>query len=752
MHADDSALHASGASTFIDDYPDVAGLLYAYPVVSDVAHGSIERIDASEALACSAVVAVLTAKDIPGRNNSGNVEESEVLLADREVLYCGQPVAVVIAESEQAARYAASRMRIDYREAPAVFDARTAHRQGRLIAPPRIFSLGDVEAAWATCDIVVEGTASSGAQEHVYFETQIAVARPLENGQLKIHSATQSPGMVQRIVARLLDCPMHRIEVDVVRLGGAFGGKEEQATTWAALAALAAHRLGRPVKIRLSRRDDMRWTGKRHPYDADFKIGLDRLGKILAYDVCFYQNAGAYADLSLAILERTLFHAGGSYFIPNLRATAISCRTHLPPNTAFRGFGAPQAAFVLEAAIFKAAVLMQVDPSVIQQANLLQEEQHFPYGMTAENCRAVLCWQQLRDSSGWSERQRAIDAFNAEHALEKKALALMPVCFGIAFTATFLNQAGALVHIYADGSVAVSCGAVEMGQGVKQKIRAIAARTLSIEESRVKVESTNTARIANMSPTAASVGADLNGYATRIACRRILQELKRVAADCLRHDDIDETRITIEEERIHADGRPTEIDWNRLIPAAYQARAALSGHAHYATPDLYFDRRREQGQPFAYHVYGSAAVEVELDCLRGIYRIVRVDVVHDGGDSLLPAVDLGQVEGGMVQGLGWMTIEAVRHSPEGRLLSDDLTSYKIPDIYFAPQMHIEFLAMPNPNGLLQSKAVGEPPFLYGIGVYFALEKAIRAFNPNWRGEAQAPMTPERVLLALYQGD
>ncbi|MGZ8946856.1 MAG: xanthine dehydrogenase molybdopterin binding subunit [Methylococcaceae bacterium] len=749
MHHNDIDLHAQGTSTFTDDMAQPEGLHHAYPVVSEIAHGIIERIDLQDALACPGVLTILLARDIPGINNIGNVETNEVLLAEEEVVYQGQPIALVIAESEAIARQAAKLVSVKYHELPAVFDARTAHQQGLHIAPPRIFSLGDVDKAWQDCAVIVEGSASSGAQEHVYMETQVAIAFPLENNGLRVISATQSPSTTQRMIARVLGCSMYQIEVDVLRLGGGFGGKEEQATGYAAMVALAANQLQKPVRLILSRDEDMRLTGKRHPYDSDFKMGLDQTGKILAYEVCFYQNAGAVADLSLAILERSLFHAGNSYFIPNVRATGISCRTNLPPNTAFRGFGAPQAMFVLESAIFKAASALSIDPAHIQQSNLLQEGQHFPYGMLTERCRAQLCWQQLQTRYALPQRQQAIEAFNTSHSLEKKALAFMPICFGISFTATFLNQAGALVHVYIDGSVSISCGAVEMGQGVKEKIRKIAAETFAINESRVKVESTNTIRIANMSPTAASVGSDINGQATLLACQQILQGLKKVAARLL-GDNAKPEQISLQQEQVYLNGQPTAITWKQLISQSYMARSLLSAHAHYATPRLFFDRTREQGNPFAYHVYGCAVVEVTLDCLRGTYHIDKVSIIHDSGKSLSQGIDRGQIEGAVVQGLGWMTLEEVLHDSEGRLLTDTLTTYKIPDIYYAPDIEIEFLAnSDNPPGIMHSKAIGEPPLMYGIGVYFALAKAIQAFNPDWQAGFCAPLTPEKVLLALY---
>ncbi|MGR9117700.1 MAG: molybdopterin cofactor-binding domain-containing protein, partial [Gammaproteobacteria bacterium] len=611
MPADDIELHVQGVSTFVDDIALTADTLHAYPVVSTMAHATVIHIDSTAAQDYPGVVRILTAQDIPGTNIIGNIEADEVLFADGEVVYQGQPIAVVIAETETIARQAAALVQVDYQALPAVFDAREAQQQGLTLAPPRIFSLGDIDAAWTNCASIVEGSASCGAQEHVYLETQSAIAYPLENKGLKIISATQSPGIVQSIIAKVLNCPMHKIEVDVLRLGGGFGGKEEQATQWAAMASLAAIHLQKPVKLKLNRDEDMRLTGKRHPYDADFKIGLDNAGKILAYEVCFYQNAGAVADLSLAILERTLFHCTNSYFIPNVRATAISCRTHLPPNTAFRGFGGPQAMFVLESAIFKAALAINQSPDQIQRRNLLQNGDLFPYGMQTQRCLADACWQDVQNRYAISERQRAIEAFNADQPLAKKGLVLMPICFGISFTATFLNQAGALVHVYKDGSVSVSIGAVEMGQGVKEKIRKIAAQAFSIDETRVKIESTNTARIANMSPTAASVGSDLNGEATLLACRQIVENLKPIAARLL-GSGIEPNRISLQQEKVYVNGQPTAIEWNALITQAYFARIPLSAHAHYATPGVFFDRTQEKGRPFAYHVYGCAAVEVTV--------------------------------------------------------------------------------------------------------------------------------------------
>jgi xanthine dehydrogenase large subunit len=523
---------------------------------------------------------------------------------------------------------------------------------------------------------------------------------------------------VQRVIARLLGLAMHQVEVEVTRLGGAFGGKEDQATAWAALAALGAVIRKRPVKLVLHRQEDMVYTGKRHPYASDFRIGLKYGGQIMAYEVEFYQNAGAAADLSPAILERTLFHCTGSYFIPNVKATAYCCRTNLLPNTAFRGFGGPQGMFVIEAALFKAAAALGISPVVIQEKNLLAEGDTFPYGMTARSCSAPVCWQEAKSRYNYNEALERVEDFNNSHVLEKKGLALMPVCFGISFTNTVLNQGGALVHIYTDGSVSVSTGAVEMGQGVKYKILA-------------------------------STGTDLNGKATELACRAILDRLKEVAVQELGEED--PAKVEILEEQVLYGGEKTKLKWEHLIPRVYSRRVNLSAQAHYATPGIHFDKAKEKGEPFSYHAYGTAVCEVTVDCLRGTYQIDAVRAVHDLGPSLVPDVDLGQAEGGIVQGIGWLTLEEVLYSDRGKLLTGTLSTYKVPDIYHTPsELDVHFLERgENPLGVFNSKAIGEPPLMYGIGVYFALLAAIKAFRPGVDFPITAPLTPERVLTTLY---
>ena len=520
---------------------------------------------------------------------------------------------------------------IELEELPVITDPREARAKGELIIPPRTFKLGDTAKAWAECAHVFEGRADNNGQEHLYIETQGAYAYPTEHDSIRISSSTQGPTAVQRTVARVLGVPMHRVEVDVTRLGGGFGGKEDQASAWAALVALAAYLLKKPVKLSMHRMDDMRMTGKRHPYSADYKIGLDRDFKIQAYEVVFYQNAGAAADLSPAVLERTLFHCTNSYFVPNVTATAYSCRTNLPPNTAFRGFGGPQGMFVIESAIAHAAAQLGVSPALIQQKNLLKNGDEFPYGQLAES-EAGSCWEQASQVFDFEALRRATDDFNTQNAFVKKGLAFMPICFGISFTKTLMNQARALVHVYTDGSVAVSTGAVEMGQGVNTKMLQVAAQTFSIDPEWVKVHTTNTLRIANTSPSAASATADLNGKATLLACEAILNRLKIVAAETLYPNEASALHlpaIQLKNGLVWYDNQPTTLDWKALVNEAFVKRVNLSEHAHYATPGVHFDWATAKGHPFAYHVYGVAAVGVTVDCLRGTYEVDFVKAMQD---------------------------------------------------------------------------------------------------------------------------
>ncbi len=754
----DSVKHVRGESLFVDDQLTPEGTLFAYIACSPIAHGIIKNVDLKKALRTKGVQAIYTAKDIPGENQIGGIIQDEELLAEKKVDFIGQPIALVIAKTQLIAHEAAELIEYNFEELPVITDPRKAAEAGDLIQPPRTFKLGNTEETFRKCDFVFEGTVESGGQEHLYLETQGAFAHPVEGGGVKIFSSTQGPTAVQRVTSRVLGIPMHKVEVDVLRLGGGFGGKEDQASSWGALAALGANLLNKPVKLILPRQLDMKVTGKRHPYSSDFKIGLNKEGKILAYEASFYQNAGAAADLSTAVLERTLFHCTNSYFIPNVKATSFCCRTNLPPNTAFRGFGGPQGMFVIESAIAKAAEEMGISKIELQKKNLLNEGDEFPYGQKTENCRIKRCFSEAEGKYNLKEIEKRIEKFNSENKLFKKGLAIMPVTFGISFTSTFMNQASALVHIYTDGSISISTAAVEMGQGVNAKLRNVAQKIFSVNLDRIKIETTNTSRVANTSPTAASKGADLNGFATQKACEMILERLIKVAAKKLQNQQYNNTtikqynNITIQDETVFCNDEKTEFTFDQLVQLAYFNRVSLSAQAHHSTPHINFDKKKEKGKPFAYHSYGVGIVEASVDCLRGIYEIDSVKVVHDFGKSLHPIVDKGQAEGGIVQGIGWMTMEEVLYDKTGQLMTNALSTYKVPDIHFAPDdLQVHFLEdAPNPYGPFQSKAIGEPPLMYGIGAYFAIRNAIREFKPGKEIEFNAPMTPERVLLSLYE--
>lgn len=743
----DSKSHVRGESVYLDDIPIVAGTLFACVFDSPVAYGGLKAVDTGEAERSRGVVRVITAKDLVGENQIGGIIPDEPLLADDEVHFQGMPIAIVFAESEELARRAAKKITADIEPLEPVTDPRVAAANGDLIVPPKKFKLGDTDAAFLRCDHVFEGRADVNGQEHLYIETQGAYALPTENGGLKIYSSTQGPTAVQRAVCRVTGLPMHQVEVDVQRLGGGFGGKEDQANAWAAICAVGAQLTKRPVKYALHRMEDMRMTGKRHPYSADYKIGLDNDLKIFAYEATFYQNAGASADLSPPVLERTLFHCTNSYFIPNVTATAYSCRTNLPPNTAFRGFGGPQGMFAIESAIAHAADKLGVKASDIQHANLIDSGDEFPYGQIAES-DAIHTWNQGNDKFDFVTLQKQADAFNASSKYFKKGVAMMPVCFGISFTKTPMNQARSLVHVYTDGSVAVSTGAVEMGQGVNTKIAQVAAEMFGLPIESVKLHTTNTLRIANTSPTAASAAADLNGKATQMACEAIRNRLLEIAVPLVEAET--PADLSLEGGFVHRRGERTGLEWKTLVMDAHLQRVNLSEHSHYATPGINFDWETARGHPFAYHVYGTAIVGVTVDCLRGRYEIDYVRCCHDFGSSMNTSVDYGQIEGGIVQGIGWMTIEEVVYDDAGKLRSNALSTYKVPDIYSVPK-EIDILPLETSRenlAVFNSKAVGEPPLMYGIGAYFAIRNAIKAFR-DCSPEFDAPFTAEKVLLNLY---
>jgi len=510
---------------------------------------------------------------------------------------------------------------------------------------------------------------------------------------------------------------------------------------------MAAFILKRPVKLVLGRNEDIATSGKRHAYEYDYKLGLDENGNILAYEIVLYQHAGAMADISLPVLGRSFLHVTGSYRVPNIRVTGLSCRTNIPPNNAFRGFGVPQGTFSIEAALTHAAEVIGVDAEILKRRNILVDGDTLPYGVTLSETNAERCWNALDEKVGIASRRAAVAEYNRAHTETRKGLAVTPVCFGISFAQTALNQASSLVNIYVDGSVSVSTGAVEMGQGVNTKIQLIAARTLGVDASRVRVDSTNTSRIPNASPTSASTGADMNGMATRHACERLYHRLQRFAAQHLGHGNPES--ISIRDGVVFIADKPTDLGWNKLIAAAQWARTDLSEHAFYATPNLHYDIEKERGRPFAYYAYGTSITEVTVDCVRGSYTIDAIDVVHDVGESLSVPVDMGQVEGAVVQGMGWATIEQIHYAPNGRVLTG-VSAYNIPDIKFIPK-HFAVSLLPdsrNPFAVCNSKAIGEPPFIHGLGAYFAILDALRSVSRD-RKPPSLPLTPEKVFMYIH---
>ena len=743
----DITAHIMGNTRFIDDISCGGDLLHAVLYLSKVSKGKIINIDTSEALKSSNVVAIITYKDIPGINQIGHIFKDQPLLAEGKVEYTGEPIAIIVAKDKNSAYKARKLIHVDIEEENPITDPRESLKKGIFIQPSRRLEKGDINSIWDKCDIIVEDTVNSAGQEHFYLETQSALVIPKDDGGLKIYASSQSPTGIQKDVSEVVDLPMNKIEVDILKIGGGFGGKEACAM-YAAFPAVAAKILAKPVKLVLSRADDMALSSKRHPFTTDFKIGLDKNNKILAYQAKFLQDAGAYADISPPVLERCMLHAVNSYNIPNVLIDMFSCKTNKIPNTAFRGFGVPQSFFAIECAIYKAAEKMNIHPYVIQKDNLLKEGDTFHYGMKTENCNIKNCWDKLNEICDIDNEFKRVDTFNSVNTEKIKGLYIMPISFGISFAQTILNQAGALVHIYTDGTVSVSTGAVDMGQGVNTKIKFIVARALSVKPDKVRVETTNTTRVANISPTAASTGCDLNGMAAKNAASQLIERLKKVVAE---ETSSKYEQISIKDEVFYCDDRPIdELKFVDVVGIAYRKRVDLTCHAYYATPGVMFDRVKEVGTPFPYHSYGASMIEITIDCLKGTYNIDFVKIVHDVGESISKEIDKGQFEGGVVQGIGWSTIENLVYDKNGKLASTT-SSYKIPDIKFIPDEILVELPddFKNPKAVYNSKAVGEPPFVHGLGAYFALLYAIRNYRKDKKLCFSLPLTPEKVFMYIH---
>ena len=760
-------LHVAGTAAYTDDLPEPAGTLHAALGLSPVAHGRLLGVDTAALMAEPGVVAVLTARDIPGTNDCGAIVHDDPVLAEGTLHYLGQPVFAVLATTRDLARRAAARARqvIQSEPLPAVLSPRQAHALGEHVVPSmhlaRESGPGATGQAIASAPHRLKGTFRLGGQEQFYLEGQIAQATPLEDGAMAVQCSTQHPSEMQHVVARVLGVAGHRVQVSCRRMGGGFGGKESQSALPAAVAALAARATGRPVKLRYDRDDDFMITGRRHGFEFDWEAGFDDAGRLLGVELSMIANAGFSTDLSPPVLTRALCHADNAYWIPEVSLHGHLARTNTQSNTAFRGFGGPQGAFAIEVILDEVARHLGHDALAVRRANFYGDTHHnvTPYGQTLTDNVISPLTEELVRSSSYAQRRAEVDRFNAINPVLKKGLALMPVKFGISFNLPHLNQAGALVHVYTDGSVLVNHGGTEMGQGLNTKVAQVVAQELGLPLERVRCSATDTSKVANTSATAASTGSDLNGKAAQDAARQIGMRVARFWLSTLPAAAVggdEEARAALAREVRFADGKLQwgrhQVPFDEVVRAAYEARVQLWSDGFYATPGLSWDRQTLKGSPFFYFAYGAAVSEVVIDTLTGETRLLRADLLHDAGRSLNPALDIGQVEGAYVQGLGWLTSEELVWHPEtGRLLTHAPSTYKIPTANDVPAVfHTALFDNANTqDSIHRSKAVGEPPILLPFSAFLAIRDAISAVgNHRVQPPLDAPATPEAVLRAV----
>jgi xanthine dehydrogenase large subunit len=743
---DSARLHVTGAALYTDDIPEPRGMLHAALAVSHEAHGELATVDLgpARALLGDAGVAIVAA-DIPGRNDVGPISGPEPILADAIVEYVGQPIAAVAAPSLELARAAARAVRATYRPRAAVLDIATAKARGDFVCPPHRMARGDAAAALAAAPRRLAGELAIGGQDHFYLEGQIAVALPQEDGAMRILSSTQHPSEVQKMVARVLGVPEAAVVCEVRRMGGGFGGKETQPAIFAAIAAVLARRTGRPVKLRLDRDEDMTITGKRHDFHVRWQAGFDPDGRLRAVEMELAARAGHNADLSPAIVDRAMFHALNCYAVPDAAVTGLACRTNTQSNTAFRGFGGPQGMLAAEAMMDAIARALGLDPVELRRRNFLAPGDVTHYGQRIEEAELPRIVDDLLAGADYARRRAEIDAANRENGFVKRGLGFAPVMFGISFTATAYNQAGALVHLYTDGSVILNHGGTEMGQGLHRKVSQIVAAELGVAPERVRISATVTDKVPNTSATAASSGTDLNGAAAADACAKIRARLRDFAVA---------TRGGVPDAVVFADGIVSGEGWSvelaTLAQEAYRARVQLWDSGFYATPRIHFDRARGTGHPFFYFACGAALCEAAIDTLTGESRILRADLLHDCGRSINPAIDLGQVEGGFVQGLGWLTSEELVFDRTGRLRTHAPSTYKIPTARDLPaDFRVRLLTRADNASptIHRSKAVGEPPLMLANAAWLAIKDACVAAAGTRDVRLDAPATPEAILRA-----
>lgn len=748
---DSAPKHVSGEAVYVDDRLEFPNQLHVYARMSERAHARIVRIDTAPCYQIPGVAIAITAKDVPGQLDIGAVMPGDPLLADGKVEFIGQPVIAVAADSLETARQAAMAAIIEYEDLEPVLDVVEALHKKHFVLDSHTHKRGDSATALASAPRRLQGSLHIGGQEHFYLETQVSSVMPTEDGGMIVYTSTQNPTEVQKLVAEVLGVPMNKIVIDMRRMGGGFGGKETQAAGPACLCAVIAHLTGRPTKMRLPRMEDMTMTGKRHPFYVEYDVGFDDDGLLHGIEIDLAGNCGYSPDLSGSIVDRAMFHSDNAYYLGDATINGHRCKTNLASNTAYRGFGGPQGMVAIEEIMDAVARELGKDPLEVRKRNYYgkTERNVTHYYQTVEHNMLEEMTAELEASSDYAKRREDIRAFNAASPVLKKGLALTPVKFGISFTASFLNQAGALVHVYTDGSIHLNHGGTEMGQGLNTKVAQVVAEVFQVDIERIQITATNTDKVPNTSPTAASSGADLNGKAAQNAAQTIKQRLVEFAA---RKWQIFEEDVEFKNGQVRL--RDHYISFEELIQQAYFGQVSLSSTGFYRTPKIYYDRSQARGRPFYYFAYGAACSEVIVDTLTGEYRMLRSDILHDVGASLNPAIDIGQVEGGFVQGLGWLTMEELVWNDKGKLMTNGPASYKIPAVADMPlDLRVRLVEnRKNPEDtVFHSKAVGEPPFMLGISVWCAIKDAVASLA-DYRAQPQidAPATPERVLWGVEQ--
>ncbi|WP_417862072.1 xanthine dehydrogenase molybdopterin binding subunit [Vreelandella venusta] len=746
--------HVTGKAAYIDDLKAPADALHVALGLSPVAHGTLTALDLEAVKQAPGVVDVITFHDVPGHTDIGPVFPGDPIFVDQEISYAGQCIFAVAATSLQAARRAVTLAKLSIDEQPASLDPVAAAERNDVVRPTHVQERGDWQTELRQAEQTIEGELFIGGQEHLYLEGQACLVLPTEDEGVIVHTSNQHPSETQKLVAEVLGIPFHAVTVEVRRMGGGFGGKETQASPWACMAAIIARRTGKATRIRLPRSDDMRATGKRHPFHNRYRLAINRQGVIQGGDITVIGDCGYSPDLSDAIVDRAMFHADNAYSLGNARVTGHRAKTHTASNTAFRGFGGPQGMMIIEAAMDDIARKVGDDPLTIRKRNFYRDGRDVThYGQSVDQKQLLhTLVDTLETSSDYWGRRAAIKAFNSNSPIIKKGLALTPVKFGISFTAQHLNQAGALLHVYTDGSIMINHGGTEMGQGLHTKICQVVARELGLDLDSVRISATRTDKVPNTSPTAASSGADLNGMAARDAASKLRARLFDFAAVHF-EGGLDREGMRLENGMLIAGIGESErrIPWGELVQTAYLNRISLSEKGFYATPLIHYNRTTGQGRPFYYYAFGAAVAEVSVDTLSGEYLVNRVDVLHDVGNSLNPAIDIGQVEGGFIQGMGWLTSEELKWNDSGALVSDGPATYKIPTFGDLPAIFNVELLEGHPNSmasLYRSKAVGEPPFMLGICVWSALRDALSSLTDYQESpHLDTPATPERVMLA-----